>query len=158
MRAWAAESSGLVLEGGMAWPWLPDLDQTGVAIETEDFAAGGSDVLWSPGRMVDQVDGGLADGFETCEPIDDLCAELGLGGFVGVCRGEGELNFVASWDAGYVGAGCFVIGCKCDGADEAEIDDVTGQYGIIAVAKSGEDLRFSEHGEGRQLCAAALSV
>jgi len=72
--------------GGMG---LADLDQVGVAVEAEDAAAGGSDLLGGPCRRGEDRDGGLADGLEAGEAVGDLGAELGLGGFGGVGEGEG---------------------------------------------------------------------
>ena len=59
-----------------------DLDEVGVAVEAEGLAAGGGDAEGSPCGFVEESDGGVADGFEAGEAIDDLGAELGFGGFV----------------------------------------------------------------------------
>jgi hypothetical protein len=37
-------------------------------------------------------------------------------------------------DAGDVGAGGFGVGGEGDGADEAEVDYVAGEFGVVAVA------------------------
>jgi hypothetical protein len=64
------------------------LDEVGVAIEAEDFAAGGGDAERSPCRLVEESDGGAAYGFEASEAVCDLGAEVGFGGFVFLCGGE----------------------------------------------------------------------
>src|SRR5207253_8723110 len=59
-----------------------DLDEVGVAVESEDLAAGGGDAEGSPGGLVQEGDGGVAYGFEAGEAVCDLGAEMGFGGFV----------------------------------------------------------------------------
>ena len=46
---------------------------------------------------------------------------------------------------GMLGAGGFGVGRDGDGADEAEVDDVAGEDGVVAVAEGGEDVGFGEH-------------
>ena len=48
-------------------------------------------------------------------------------------------------DAGDMGAGGLEVGGDHDGADEAEIDDVAGEDGIVAVAEGREDVGLGEH-------------
>ena len=48
-------------------------------------------------------------------------------------------------DAGDVGAGGVGVGGEGDGADEAEVDDVAGEFGVVAVAECGEDVGLVEH-------------
>ena len=122
-----------------AW-CLTDLDEGWVAVETEDFSACGGDVLWSPGGCGLDGDVGLADGFEAGEAVGDLGCELGFGGFGGVggCEGDGE--DVLLGDTGDSYAGCFVIAGDGDGEDEAEVDYVAGDFGVVAVSQGGQDL------------------
>ena len=90
-------------------------------------------------------DGGLADGFEAGEAVGDLGAELGFGVFGGVGEGEGEGDAVFLGDSGDVGAGGFGVRLDGEGADEAEVDDVAGEFGVVAVAEGLEDVGFGEH-------------
>ncbi len=126
---------------GFAWGHgLADLDEGWVTVETQDFAAGGGYVLWGPrGRGLDG-DVGLADGFEACETIRDLGSELGFGGFGGVRWGQGDGDDVFLGDAGDSCAGGFVVGLDGDGVDEAEVDYVAGDFGVVAVAQGCEDV------------------
>ena len=48
-------------------------------------------------------------------------------------------------DSGDSGAGGFGVGLDGEGADEAEVDDVAGEFGVVAVAEGGEDVGFGEH-------------
>ena len=48
-------------------------------------------------------------------------------------------------DAGDLGAGGFEVGGDYDGADEAEVDDVAGEDGVVAVAECEEDVGLGEH-------------
>jgi hypothetical protein len=74
--------------------------------------------------VVEESDGGLAYGFEAGESVLNLGLEVSGGGFV--CLRGSELDFDAMFlgDSGDVGAGGFEVGGDCDGADEAEVDDV----------------------------------
>ena len=64
-------------------------------------------------------------------------------------------------DAGDVCAGGFEVGGDGDGADEAEVDDVAGEDGVVAVAEGEEDVGLGEHlwlmislwSPPRQMCA-----
>ena len=91
------------------------------------------------------VIGGVADGLEAGEAIDDLGLELGVCGFVGLGWGEVDLDFVFLGDAGDVCAGSFAVGCDGDGADEAQVDDVAGENRVVTVAESEEDVGLGEH-------------
>ena len=125
--------------------WLADLDQSGVAIETENFAAGWGDVAGRPSGSAENVDCGVADGFDTSEPVGNLGAELRLCRFGWTGENQVDVDAVLLRDAGNTCAGSvFVLG-EGDGADEAKIDDVAGEFGIVAVAESGEDLGLGEH-------------
>ena len=95
--------SGFRLDCGFGQVFSADLDEVGVAVEAEGLAAGGGDAEGSPGGFVEESDGGLADGFEAGEAVDDLGAELGFGGFVGLGGGEGDLDAVLLGDAGDAG-------------------------------------------------------
>ena len=95
--------------------------------------------------MVEDGDGGVAYGFEASEAVCNLGAELGFGGFVCLCWGELDFDAMFLRDAGDVGAGGFEVGSDRDGADEAEVDDVAGEDGIIAVAEREEDGGLGEH-------------
>ena len=96
---------------------LADLDEVGVAVEAEDAAAGGGDLLGCPGGSREDADGGLADGLEAGEAVGDLGAELGLGVFGGVGEGEGEVDAVFAGDSGDVSAGGFEVWGDVNGAD-----------------------------------------
>ena len=61
-------------------------------------------------------------------------------------EGEGDVDAMARRDAGDAGAGGVGVGRDGDGVDEAEVDDVEGDFGVVAVAQGGEDVGF---GEGR---------
>ncbi len=122
-----------------------DLDEVGVAVEAEDFAAGGSDAEGSPCGLVEESDGGVAYGLEAGETVGDLGAEMGLGGFVSLRWGEFDFDGVFLGDAGDVGAGGFEVGGDCDGLDEAEVDDVAGEDGVVAIAEREEDVGLGEH-------------
>jgi hypothetical protein len=128
----------------MAWA-LADLDEAGVAVEAEDAAADGGDVLRGPGERGEDCYGGLGDGLDAGEAVDDLGAEVGLGGFGGVGGNEVDLDDVFLWDAWDAGAGCFVVGSDGDALDKAEVDDVEGELRVVAVAESGADVGFGEH-------------
>jgi hypothetical protein len=82
---------------------------------------------------------------EAQEAVFDLGAELGVGGFVGGGRGEGEGGEEAWRDAGDVGAGGFGVWSEGGGADEAEVDDVAAENGVVAVAEGGLE-RGGGHG------------
>jgi hypothetical protein len=122
-----------------------DLDEVGVAVEAEDLAAGGSDAEWGPCGFVEKSDDGVTYGFEAGEAVDDLGAELGLGGLVGLGGREFDVDFVFLGDAGDVCAGGFGVGSDFDGADEAEVDDVAGENGVVTVAEGEEDVGLGEH-------------
>ena len=136
---------GLGLVVGFGGMGLADLDQVGVAVEAEDAAASRGDLLWCPGGSGEDGDGGVADGFEAGEAVGDLGAELGLGVFGGVGEGEGEGDAVFLGDSGDVGAGGFEVRLDGEGADEAEVDDVAGEFGVVAVAEGLEDVGLGEH-------------
>ena len=125
--------------------WLADLDQVGVAVEAESFAACWGDVEWRPDGGFEECDGGAAYGFEAGEAVCDLSDELGLGRFIGLGGGEGDFDDVLLRDAGDVGAGGVEVAGDGDGVDEAEVDDVAGEDGIVAVAEGLEDVGLGEH-------------
>src|ERR1700733_1532271 len=130
----------------MAWAWaLTDLDEAGVAVEAEDAAAGGGDVFGRPGGRGEDRYCGLGDGFETGEAVRNLGAEVGLGGFGGGGGDKVDLDDVFLRDAGDVGAGGFEAAGNGEALDEAEVDDVEGELGVIAVAEGGADVGFGEH-------------
>lgn len=85
-------------------------------------------------------DVGLADGFEACEAVSDLGDELGFGGFGGIGWGEGDGDDVFLGDAGDSVAGGFEVRLDGDGVDQAEVDYVAGDFGVVAVAQGGEDV------------------
>ena len=126
---------------------LADLDEAGVAVETEDATAGGGDLLRGPRSAVDEGDGGLADGFEAGEAVGDLGVELCFGVVRGAGQGEGDGDAMFLGDAGDVGAGGVEVGGDGEGAEEAEVDDVAGDDGVVAVAEGAEDFCF--HGLSR---------
>src|SRR5437764_11252033 len=84
-----------------------DLNEVGVAVEAEGFAAGGGDVEGSPCGSEEESDPGLAYGLEAGEAIGDLSAELRLGGFGGLGWGGIDVALGAYGEAGPVGAGGF---------------------------------------------------
>lgn len=116
-----------------------------VAVEAKGLAAGGSDVEGGPDGRVEEGDSGAADSFETSEAVGDLCAELGDGGFFGLGGSDGDFYDVFLRDAWDGCAGSFDVGGDGDGVDEAEVDDVAGQDGVVAVAESLEDVGLGEH-------------
>ena len=122
-----------------------DLDQVGVAVEAQGLAAGGGDAEGCPCGVVEESDGGVAYGFEAGEAVCDLGAKVGLGGFVDLCGGELDFDAMFLGDAGDVGAGGFEVGGDGDGTDEAEVDDVAGEDGVVAVAECEEDVGLGEH-------------
>ena len=128
------------------WAWgLADLDQVRVAVEAEGLAARGRDALRSPCGFVEESDCGVTYGFDAGETIGDLGAKLGISGIVIIGWSEGDLDVMFFGDAGNVGAGRLEIGRDDDGSDEAEIDDVAGERGIVAIAEGGEDVGFGQH-------------
>ena len=122
-----------------------DLDEVGVAVEAEDLAAGGGDAEGRPCGLVEESDGGAAYGFEAGEAVGYLGAEVGFSGFVCLCGNEFDVDAVFLRDAGDVGAGGFEVRGDGDGADEAEVDDVAGEDGVVAVAECEEDVGLGEH-------------
>jgi len=94
------------------------------------------------------VDAG--DGFEAEEAVFDLGGELGVGGFVGGGGGEAEGGEVAGRNAGDVGPGSVEVAGEVGGADEAEIDDVAVQAGVVAVAESLEEVSVGHKAGSRQ--------
>jgi hypothetical protein len=124
---------------GLGWAALADLDQCGVALEAEGAAAFGGDLLWGPGGSVGEGDGGVADGLEAGQAVDDLGLEPGFGVVGGVGEGDGYFDEVFLGDAGDVGAGGFEVWSDGDGAEEAEVDYVAGEGGVVAVAEGGAD-------------------
>jgi hypothetical protein len=87
----------------------------------------------------------LAYGFEAGEAVDDLGAELGVGVFACLCGSDFDFDAVFLGDAGNVGPGGFAIRGYLDAVDEAEVDYVAGEGGVVAVAKGDEDVGFGEH-------------
>ena len=131
---------------GFAWGHgLADLNEGRVTVETEDFAASGGDVLWGPGGSGLDGNAGLADGFEAGEAVGDLGAEMGFGVFSGIGRGEGDGDDVFLGDAPDSGAGGLDVRLDGDGVDEAEVDYVAGDFGVVAVAQGLDDLGLGEH-------------
>lgn len=122
-----------------------DLHEIGVAVETKEPAACGGDALRVPARFLENHDGGLADSLKTSETVADLGFHLGFGGFGRV--GEDEVNGDASFlrDAGDAGAGCVRVGGDGGVENEAEVDDIAGEIGVVAVAESTEEVGFGEH-------------
>src|SRR5258705_7795817 len=82
-----------------------DLDEVGVAVEAEDFAAGGGDAEGSPCGLVEESDGGVAYGLEAGEAVCNLGAEMDFGGFVFFRWGEGDFDGVFFGGSGGVGGG-----------------------------------------------------
>ena len=76
---------------GCAWGHgLADLDQVGVAVEAEGFAAFGGDVAGGPGGVFEEGDVGVADGLEAGEAVLDLGVELGCRRLRRIGEGEGD--------------------------------------------------------------------
>lgn len=94
---------------------------------------------------VQEGDGGAADGFEAGEAVGYLCAELGGGGFFGLGGGDGDFDDAFLRDAWDACAGGFGVGGDGDGVDEAEVDDVAGEYGVVTVAEGVKDVGLGEH-------------
>ena len=70
---------------------------------------------------------------------------MGFGIVGGVGEGESYVDAVFLGDAGDVGAGGFGIEGYGDGAEEAEVDYVAGEGGVVAVAECEADVGFGEH-------------
>ncbi len=85
------------------------------------------------------MDGGVGDGLEASEAVLDLGAGLGFGVVGGVGEGEGDGDAMFWGDAGDVGSGGVGVRGDGDGADEAEVDEVAGERGVVAVAKGCVD-------------------
>ena len=66
-----------------------------------------------------------------------------MGGVFG--EGQGDVNAVAGWDSGDVGAGGFGVEGDGNFLDEAEVDDVAREDGVVAVVKGVEDVGLGEH-------------
>jgi hypothetical protein len=143
---------------------LADLDEVGIAVEPEGSAACGCDALRRPCGLLEQSNGSVAYGLETGKAIDNLGLELRVSGLVTAGGSESDLDFVSLGDARDIGAGSFVVRGNGDGTDQAEIDDVAGKDGIVAVAESEKDVGFAEHLSmiraihpySRQMCARSL--
>ena len=143
---------------------LADLDEVGIAVEPEGSAACGCDALRRPCGLLEQSNGSVAYGLETGKAIDNLGLELRVSGLVTAGWSESDLDFVSLGDAGDIGPGSFVVRGNGDGTDQAEIDDVAGKDGIVAVSESEKDVGFAEHLSMiraihpyfRQMCARSL--
>ena len=122
-----------------------DLNEVGVAIEAEGFAARGGDVAGSPCGFAEEGDGCVADGFEAGEAVGDLGGELGVGGFAGLRWSEFDCDAMFLGDAGDVCTGGIRIGSDGDGVDKAEVDDVAGQDGVVAVTQGEKYVGLGEH-------------
>ncbi len=122
-----------------------DLDQGWVAVEAKGAAAGCGDARGGPAGLVEEVDGGVTDGLEAGEAVGDLGAQVGNGGFGWVGGDEVDVDDGFCGDAGDVGAGGFEVGGDGGAEDEAEVDDVAGEVGVVAVAEGLEELGVDEH-------------
>lgn len=122
-----------------------DLDQGWVAVEAKGATAGCGDARGGPAGLVEEVDGGVTDGLEAGEAVGDLGAEVGNGGFGWVGGDEVDVDDGFCGDAGDVGAGGFEVGGDGGAEDEAEVDDVAGEVGVVAVAECLEELGVGEH-------------
>ena len=71
--------------------------------------------------------------------------ELGVGAFVGLGRDQGDFDDVFLWDTGDACSGGLVVWRDVNGTDEAEVDDVAGEDGVVAVAEGLENVVFGEH-------------
>src|SRR5580658_4287621 len=105
----------LGLRGFMSSWVLADLDEVRVAVQAEDFAAGGGDVEWGPDGVVEESDCGAADGLKAGQAVDDLGLKLGVGGFVGLGWGELDVDQMLLGSAGDVDAGGFGVEFNLDG-------------------------------------------
>ena len=124
---------------GAGWHGLAELDEVAVAVQAEGAAAKRGDVDGGPGGLVEEVDLGAADGWNAGEAVEDLGAEVGFDGVVLLGGGEGYGDAVARGYAGDAAArGCWVFE-DGEGAEEAEVDNVAGEGGVVAVAESGSD-------------------
>lgn len=91
------------------------------------------------------ADRGMVDGFKAGETVGYLGAKLRFGGVSRVGQNDLDFDAVLLRNAGDSPAWGIGIGDNRDGADEAEINDIAGEFWIVAVAKSGEDIGFGEH-------------
>jgi hypothetical protein len=112
----------------------------------EARAAFRADAAGIPGRLAEEGDVGAADGVEGGEAVLDLGDERGVFGRDYLGEDEGDRDAMAGWDAGNACAGGVGIGGYGDGVDEAEVDDVEGVSGVVAVAEGRKDEGFGEGG------------
>ncbi len=98
---------------------------------------------------------GAADGFEGGEAVLNLGDERSVLRIRNILRARGRddlgedksyADAMAGWDSGNACAGGAGIGRDGDGVDEAEVDDVEGDTGVIAVAEGCADAGFGEGG------------
>jgi len=101
--------------------------------------------LRGPGGRGEDRYGGLGDGLEAGEAVDDLGAEVGFCCFRWMGWDQADVDAMFLRDAGDASAGGIEIRRDGDALDEAEVDDVEGKLGVVAVAKSGVDVSFGEH-------------
>ena len=114
---------------------LAELDEAGVAVEAQDAASLGGDLCGIPSWRGEEGDGRLAYLLKACEAIGDLGFELRFGGFCGVGQDEVDLDAMFFEHAGDAGSGGFEVRRDGDVSDEAEIDDVAGEFRVVAVVK-----------------------
>jgi len=125
------------------------LDELRVALEAEGAAAGWGDALRGPGGAVEDAGGGVADGVQAGEAVANLGEELLLGVVFGA-GGEDEVDDDAMplRDAGDADTGGVQVRGDGDALDEAQLDDIAGDGGIVAVAEGFADGGFGERGHG----------
>ncbi len=85
-------------------------------------------------------------------------AELGVGGFVVSCWGEGDGGAEFWGTPGMVAPGASGSGVEGDGFDEAEVDYVAGEGGVVAVAEGCADGLFHCCGACRHVCTPSPRV
>ena len=112
----------------------------------EARAAFGSDAAGIPGRFAKDFHVGVADGLEGGEAVLNLRDERRVFWRDDLGKDEGDMDAVAGRDSGDTGAGGVGVGRDGDGVNEAEVDDIERDFGVVAVAQCGEDGGFGEGG------------
>ena len=90
--------------------------------------------MGSPFGFPDQIDVYLADVGDGGEAVVYLLEDQAGGGTELRGQGHGDLDPLARPCGGGVG-----VGAGFDGVDQAEIDEVQLDFGVEAIAESGED-------------------
>ena len=104
------------------------------------------DALRRPCRLRMNIHFGPADGLECGEAILDECRERGIFGGIRIRQDDRNGDAMARRDTGYARTGSFRIRRDGDRLNQAKVDDVEQNLGLITVAEGGENAVF---GKGR---------